>query len=163
MAMLVGMAVSAMLVVVVFVRAFFLVAVGVMLVAVVFARVPFSMMMVVFFVAVPLAFFVVMMPVAMPFVPVLVVVVFLVLVVGVGGAFVDAEFDAFDGLAQLALEVHVEVADIKLREFPFEGGGFYAEVGEGAYGHVAADAGEAVEVEDFHGWPISSQQTEGIY
>ena len=53
-------------------------------------------------------------------------------------------------LSKLALEVHVEIAECEFRQLPFEGGGFHAEIDERADGHVAADAGEAVEEEDFH-------------
>jgi hypothetical protein len=76
----------------------------------------------------------------------LVVLVFvLVLFVRVRRALVDTEFYALDILALLALEVHVKVADVELGEFPLERGGFHAEVGERADGHVAADAADAVE------------------
>ena len=78
------------------------------------------------------------------FVPVLVaaavVVLVLVLLVGVRGAFVDAEFHALDVLPLLALEVHVKIAERELREFPFEGGRLHAKIDERANSHVAADA-----------------------
>jgi hypothetical protein len=74
-----------------------------------------------------------------------------ILVVGVGGALVDAKFHAFQMVPLLALEVHVEVAEFELGELPLEGGGFHAEIDEGADGHVAGDAGKAIEEEDFHG------------
>ena len=70
--------------------------------------------------------------------------------VGVGGAFVDGEGYALDVLTDFALPVGVEVADLELGQFPFEGGGFDAEVAQGPDGHVAADAGEAVEIENTH-------------
>jgi hypothetical protein len=76
---------------------------------------------------------------------VVVLVLVLVLFVGVRRALVDTEFHAFDVLALLALEVHVKVADVELGEFPLERGGFHAEVGERADGHVAADSADAVE------------------
>jgi hypothetical protein len=69
----------------------------------------------------------------------------------VGGAFVDTEFHALDLLPLFAVEVHVEIAEIELGELPFEGGRFDTEINEGANGHVAGDAGKAVEEEDFHG------------
>jgi hypothetical protein len=72
------------------------------------------------------------------------------LVVRVRRAFVDAELHAFHLLPLLPLEVHVEIAEIELGEFPFEGRWFYTEIDEGADGHVAGDAGKAVEKEDFH-------------
>jgi hypothetical protein len=64
---------------------------------------------------------------------------------------VDGEADAGDVFPFLALEMHVEVAEIELGEFPFQNGGFDTEIDEGADGHVSADAGEAVEEEGFHG------------
>ena len=84
-------------------------------------------------------FVVMMLPLAM-------MVVF-VLIVRVGRAFVDTEFHALDLLPLLAFEVHLKNADVELREFPFEGRRFDAEVNEGAHGHVAGDAGKAVEEE----------------
>lgn len=73
-----------------------------------------------------------------------------VLVVRVRRAFVDAELHAFHLLPLLALEVHVEIAEVELGELPFESGGLHAEVDEGADGHVAGNAGKAVEEENFH-------------
>ena len=73
-----------------------------------------------------------------------------ILVVRVRRALVDAELHALHLLPLLAVEVHVEIAEIELRELPFEGRGFHAEIDEGADGHVAGDAGKAIEEEDFH-------------
>ena len=81
----------------------------------------------------------------------LAVLVMFVLLVRVGGPFVNAKLHAFDLLPLFALEVHVEIAEIELRELPFESGGFDAEINEGAHGHITGDAGKAVEEEDFHG------------
>ena len=67
-----------------------------------------------------------------------------ILIMGVRGPFVDAELDPLDGLPLLPLEVHVEVPDLQLGEFPLQGGRFDPKVAKGADGHVAADAGEAV-------------------
>ena len=64
---------------------------------------------------------------------------------------VDAELHALDALPLLALEVHVEVAEVELRQLPFERGGLHAEVAQRTDSHVAADAGDAVEEENFHG------------
>ncbi len=72
------------------------------------------------------------------------------LIVGVRRALVDAELHALDAVALLALEVHVEVADVHLRELPLERGGLHTEVAKSADGHVAADAGKTVEKEDLH-------------
>jgi len=66
-------------------------------------------------------------------------------------AAVDVEFHALDVLPLCAVIVHVEVADVQLAQLPFERAGFHAEVEECADHHVAADAGNAVEVEGFHG------------
>lgn len=74
----------------------------------------------------------------------------LVPVVRVGRAFVDAEFHTLHLLPLLAVEVHVEIAEIELRELPFESGRLDTEVDEGAHGHVAGDPGKTVEEEDFH-------------
>jgi len=68
----------------------------------------------------------------------------------VGGAFMDGELDALDGLARLALPMSVEVADPELLEFPFEGGRFYPKVAQCPHGHIAADAREAIEIEYTH-------------
>ena len=84
-------------------------------------------------------------------VPVAAVVLFVfVLLVGMRGPLVDAEFDPLDGLAFLPLEVHVEVADLQFGEFPLQGGRFDPKVAKSADGHVAADAREAVEKENAH-------------
>jgi len=72
-----------------------------------------------------------------------------VLIVRMRRAFVDAELHALHALPLLTLEVHVEVAEIELREFPFEGGRFHTEIDERADRHVAGNARKAVEEEDF--------------
>jgi hypothetical protein len=66
-------------------------------------------------------------------------------------AAVDVELHALDVLPLRAVVVHVEVADVQLAQLPFERAGLHAEVNERADHHVAADAGDAVEVESFHG------------
>ena len=73
-----------------------------------------------------------------------------ILVMRVRRAFVDAELDPLDALALLPLEVHVKIAERELREFPFEGGRLDAEIDQCADRHVAADAGGAIEEENFH-------------
>jgi len=83
-------------------------------------------------------------------VPLAMLAVFCVLVVRVRGAFVNAKFHALHLLPLLAVEVHVKIAEIELRELPLEGGRFHAKINKGADGHVAGDAGKAVEEEDFH-------------
>jgi len=64
---------------------------------------------------------------------------------------VDAELYSFDLMPLRTVEVHVKIAEIELRQFPFESGRFHAEIHQGADGHVAADSGTAIEIEDFHG------------
>lgn len=83
-------------------------------------------------------------------VPLAMLAVFLVLVVRVRGAFVNAKFHSLHLLPLLAVEVHVKIAEVELRELPLEGGRFHAEIDEGADSHVAGDAGKAVEEENFH-------------
>lgn len=75
----------------------------------------------------------------------------LILVVRVRRALVDAELHTFDLLPLGAVEVHMEVADLQLGQFPFQSGGFHTEVAQCADHHVAADSGEAVEKKSFHG------------
>ena len=105
-------------------------------------------------------FFIIIMMVAMPMIVVVVVIMVVVLmavivrfvlVVRVRGALVDAEFYAFHFLPLFPVEVHVKIADIELGQFPLQRGGFDAEIDKGADGHIAADAGETIEEEDFHG------------
>jgi len=67
-----------------------------------------------------------------------------ILFVVMGRAFVDAKFDPFDGFALLALEVHVEIAQVELGEFPLEGGRLDAQIAQCTNGHVAADARDTV-------------------
>ncbi len=76
---------------------------------------------------------------------------FLVLVMRVHSALVDAELDAFDVLPLLAIEVHVEIADFQFRKLPLQSGGLHAEIAQRANRHVAADAGGTIEEENFHG------------
>jgi hypothetical protein len=65
--------------------------------------------------------------------------------------FVDREPYAFDFLSLGTIEMHVEFADGKLGEFPLECGGTDTEIDQRAHGHVTTDAGDAVEIEGFHG------------
>jgi len=91
----------------------------------------------------PMFVLVMMMPFAM-------VAVLFVLVVGVRRAFVNAELHPFHLLPLLAVEVHMEIAEVELGELPFEGGGLDAEIDQSADGHVAGDARKTIEEEDFH-------------
>ena len=79
------------------------------------------------------------------------VIVRLVLAVGVRGAFMDAKFHPFHFLPLLPFEVHVKIADVELGELPLEGGRLDAKIDQGADGHVAADTGETIKEENFHG------------
>ena len=66
------------------------------------------------------------------------------------GPLVNAEFDAGDGVARLALEVHVEAAQVDLLQLPLQRGGLHPEVAKRPHGHVAADSRKAVEIENAH-------------
>jgi len=77
-------------------------------------------------------------------------VVVLILLVGVGGASVNAEFHPFNSLSGTAFEMHVEIPDVQFGEFPLKGGGINAEIAQSANGHVAADARETVKIENAH-------------
>ena len=68
----------------------------------------------------------------------------------VRGTLVDVEFHPLDVFPLRAVTVHVEIAEIQLAQFPFEGAGQDAEIDERADHHVAADSGNAVEVKCFH-------------
>jgi len=81
----------------------------------------------------------------------MVVVRLFILVMGVGRTLVDGEFYALDVLPHLALPMGVEIADLQLAELPLEGGWLDPEVAQGAHGHVTADTGEAIEIENAHG------------
>jgi hypothetical protein len=62
----------------------------------------------------------------------------------------NTERDALHIEPVLPFEVHVKVADLELAQLPLERRRLHAEVAQSAHGHVAADAGETVEIEDFH-------------
>jgi len=74
----------------------------------------------------------------------------LILLVRMRRTSVDAELGSLHILPLVAFEMHVKVADLELGKLPFKCGRFHAEIAECAYGHVATDAGEAIEEEDFH-------------
>jgi len=76
----------------------------------------------------------------------------LVLMRLMGSTGVDAEAHPFDLLPLGPLEMHVEIPDVDLRQLPFERRRFQPEVAQGADHHVAADAREAIEIEDTHVW-----------
>ena len=69
-----------------------------------------------------------------------VTVLMFILLVRVRRAFVDAKLHALEMVSLRPLEVHVKVAEIELRQLPFERGRFHAEIDERADRHVAADA-----------------------
>ncbi|MDB6173251.1 MAG: hypothetical protein JWL59_2562 [Chthoniobacteraceae bacterium] len=75
---------------------------------------------------------------------------FFILVMGMGRTGMNAELDSFDALALLALEMHVEIADLQFGEFPLKSGRFDSQVAQGSHGHVAADTGKAVEKKNTH-------------
>lgn len=60
------------------------------------------------------------------------------------------ELHALDILPLRAVEVHVQIAEVQLADFPFQRAGLHAEVDECADHHVAADSGNAVEVNCLH-------------
>ena len=64
----------------------------------------------------------------------------LILIMSMRRPFMNPKFHPFDGLALLPLEVHVEVTDLDLREFPLEGRWADPEITQRAHGHIAADA-----------------------
>src|SRR3954470_6807428 len=80
----------------------------------------------------------------------------LVLLMRMRRALVNAELHPLDPLSLLPFEVHVEIADVHLRELPLERGRLHAEVAQSANGHVAADAGKTVEKEDLHNREVES-------
>jgi hypothetical protein len=84
----------------------------------------------------------------------------LILIMPMDCPFMDGEVDPFHIQPLLPLEVHVKIADIHFRQLPFEGGRFDAEVAQSADRHVAADAGETIKIEDFHGRKEWSRQGE---
>jgi len=69
-----------------------------------------------------------------------------------GGVVVDVDIDLGGGEAILhdLADVEVEVLDVELGEFGFEGGGGEAGIDEGPEHHVAAGSGDAVKVGGFH-------------
>jgi hypothetical protein len=69
----------------------------------------------------------------------------------VNRALVDCESHPFDLFSLRSIKMHVELADGELGKFPLESGGTDTQIDQCAYGHVATDAGDAVEIEDFHG------------
>lgn len=78
-----------------------------------------------------------------------------------GGAFVNVELHTLDILPLGAVVVHVKVAKLEFVQLPLEGAGLHAEIDERADHHVAADSGNAVEIECFHArlltWQDSAQ------
>lgn len=77
------------------------------------------------------------------------------------GPFVNVEFHALDVLPLGAVVVHVKVAKLEFVQLPLEGAGLHAEIDKRADHHVAADSGNAVEIESFHArlltWQDSAQ------
>ena len=89
----------------------------------------------------------------MPVFVLMMMVVFLLMVVlgmRVGRPFVDCESHGIDVLPRLALPMGVKLANLDFAQLPFEGRRFHAQIAEGADSHIAADAGEAVDIENTH-------------
>jgi len=60
------------------------------------------------------------------------------------GTFVDIELDAAHMLTGFAFKMHVKIANIELRQFPFKRRRLDAEIGESPHGHIAADARKTI-------------------
>jgi hypothetical protein len=93
--------------------------------------------------------FVLRVMVLMPVRPMLVVLP-LILLMGMRRPFVDGKFHPLDVLARLPLPMSVEIANVEFAQFPLERGRFHPQVAQGADGHIAADAGETIEIEHTH-------------
>jgi hypothetical protein len=65
-------------------------------------------------------------------------------------AAVDVELHSLDVLPLGAVVVHVKIAHVQFAQFPLQRAGFHTEVDERANHHVAADAGNAVEIKCLH-------------
>jgi hypothetical protein len=116
-----------------------LVFVMVLMLVAVFMRVLVGVRMPVFVAVTVFLFLIVVMPAAVA-----------VVMFRVRGAAMDVELHALDILPLGAVVVHVKVSEVQLAQFPFQRAGFHAEVDQGTDHHVAADSGNAVEVESFH-------------
>ncbi|MDB6154918.1 MAG: hypothetical protein JWL90_3371 [Chthoniobacteraceae bacterium] len=75
---------------------------------------------------------------------------FFILAMRMGRAGVNAKLDPFNALALLALEMHVEIADLQFGKFPLKSRRFDSQIAQGSHGHVAADTGKAVEKKNTH-------------
>ena len=75
----------------------------------------------------------------------------LVLVVRVHRSPVDAKLYPFDILPFAALEMHVEITDFHLGQFPLESGRLDSQVAQCADSHVAANSRKTIQKEDTHG------------
>jgi hypothetical protein len=62
----------------------------------------------------------------------------------------NIEFHAGDALAFLSSKMEMVILDLQLAELPFKRRGSYAQIGERAHHHIAADPGEAIEVKNRH-------------
>lgn len=154
MFMLVGMSVGGLVLMFMFMGVpMFMLLVGMAVIMMLMIVVMIMLFLIVMMMLVPVFVFMgVRMPmfVLMMMVPLAMLAVFLVLVVRVRRAFVNAELHPFHLLPLLAVEVHMEIAEVELGELPFEGGGLDAEIDQSADGHIAGDARETIEEEDFH-------------
>jgi hypothetical protein len=62
----------------------------------------------------------------------------------------NVKFDTRDTLSFLSREVEMIILDLQLTELPFKCRRTYAQVGQRAHHHIAADPGKAVEVQNRH-------------
>jgi hypothetical protein len=116
------------------------------LVSVIVIMLPMGMLVLVFVFGMFMSMVVVMMFVRMGM-----LVVLFILVMRMRRAGMNAEFDPFDLPLLPAFEVHVEIAEVELGQFPLERGRIDAQVAQRADSHVAADARGTIEEENAQG------------
>ena len=111
--------------------------------------------------------FMVMIMVALTGMFFLVLVVMLVLlvpgftVVAMGTTLVDFETDGGNGLAVFPCDVEMKLlGEVQFLEFPFQCGRFEAEIDHRSQKHVTADSRQAMEIESFHGYWITTLSTD---
>ena len=63
---------------------------------------------------------------------------------------VDTKFHTFDVFPLVAIDMHMEIAYVEFRQFPFQRRRFHPEIAECADSHVAADSRKTIEVENTH-------------
>ena len=62
----------------------------------------------------------------------------------------NVKFHTRDSPTGLPVEVQMKLLQFYLGKFPFECRRGYTEIGQGANDHIAADAGEAIQVKNAH-------------